>query len=171
MSKIDANELVDIFKEEVTKKAKKEIKNQKKKEKQLEKKENLEFERLAKQQEKKEAEEKNKEIEKETNREIQKENEPKIEDAKKEMSVFAFLYDTVFGFFLILLCLCTIGFGVFSIMKSKSYSTIIQVSLLSVFTLSYVISMTSKKEGMKKFTAILSSLAICLFMVYIFYIA
>lgn len=161
MSKIDANDLVDIFKEEVTKKAKKDIKKQKKKEKQLEKKENLEFEKLAKKHEEKE-----KMLEKKEN---EKKFETKEKNKDKELGVFSFLYDTVFGFFLILLCLCTFGFITFSIIDNQSLKTIIQVSLIGVFALFYVISMTTKKEDIKKFAAIISNIAICLFMAYIFY--
>ncbi len=163
MSKIDATDLVDIFKEEVTKKAKKELKKQKKKEKQLEKKENLEFEKLAKKHEEKEKllEEKN----------VKKGVELTDKNKDKELSVFSFLYDTVFGFFLILLCLCTVGFVIFTVIDNRSIKTLIQVSLIGLFSLFYVISMTSKKEGIRKFASIISSIAICLFMVYIFYYA
>lgn len=158
MSKIDSNDLIDIFKEEVTKKNKKEVKKQKKLEKKLEKKENIEFEKLAKKA-------KEKELQKE-------ESKKKIEkqDVKNE-SVFAFLYDTTFGFFLILLLFCSIGFIGITLYNDNSLKNIIQMSLIGVFVIFYIISMTTKKDGIRKLSSIIANSAICLEMAYSLYIA
>ena len=162
MSKIDSNDLIDIFKEEITKKNKKEIKKQKKKEKKLEKQENIEFEKLAKKAE---------EIEKK--QEVKKvEIEPKKKKNKdKNESVFLFLYDTIFGFFLILLLFVTIGFIGITIYKNNSFKTIIQLSLIGVFAIFYILSMVCKKEGIKKFASIIANAAICTEMILILYFA
>lgn len=164
MSKIDSNDLIDIFKEEVTKKNKKELKKQKKLEKKLEKKENIEFEKLAKKA--KEKEEKKK-VEK-----SQSKKEKTIEKVdERNESVFAFLYDTVFGFFLTLLLFCSIGFISITLYNDNSIKNIIQMTSLGVFVVFYIISMTTKKEGIKKIAAIIANSAICLAMAYSLYIA
>lgn len=163
MSKIDSNDLIDIFKEEVTKKNKKEIKKQKKLEKKLEKKENIEFEKLTKKVKEQDDNKKN---------DI-KRQEKIIENVKSEDkidNVFSFLYDTLFGFFLILLLFCSIGFIGINLYNKNSTKLIIQMTLLGIFVCFYIISMTTKKEGLKKFTSIISNGAICALMTYTLYI-
>ncbi len=144
MSKINADELVDLFKEEVTKKERKELKRQRKKEKQLEKKENFEFKRLT---------------------EI-KENKVSKQD---ETSISNFLYDTFFGFCLILLFFITCGFIYFNITKNKGDLYLIQTIILTVFVISYINSQLFKNTNIKKFFTIIASISLSIYMIYTLY--
>jgi hypothetical protein len=150
MSKISSDDLVDIFKEEVTKKAKKDLKRKLKKEKELEKKENIEFEKIAKK----------------ANVLVNKKKEDKVE---KEESVFAFLYDAFFGFFLILLLFTTCGFIYFYLSHNSGIKYIIQMGLFGVFVIFYCIAMTTRGTFLKKLASIISNAAICAFMIFTLY--
>lgn len=151
MSKIETSDLVDIFKEEAKKKAKKDIKKEKKKEKKLEKKEDIEFKKLTKIKENK--------------------KEEKKEDVdKRNTSILAFLYDTMFGFFLVLLFFCTSFFIFLTIKDNVNKEIIIKSCLLGIGIFSYIISLITKKPNLKKFMSMVSSLTICGLMVYLLYL-
>lgn len=177
MSKINSSELIDIFQQEMTKKNKKEAKKKQKLEKKFEKQENLEFEKIAKEELKKQIEAKKKqtlikEETKETENQTKKARETKKETSLKEpITVHHFLYDTTFGFFLILLFLCTFGYSGFLLYSSFNTNNIIKSSLLVLFALSYIFSLTIQKTTVKKLAAMISSIAICLLMVFLIYIA
>lgn len=179
MGKINSEELIDIFKEEVTRKEKKEKKKKKREEKKLEKLEDLEFKKLA------ESKEEIKETPKVVEEKIP---EPKVikqetlqdtmalkrqEKHKKNYSsltVISFLFDTIFGFFLILLLLMGGVFVGYMLCHSLTKETIFKVITLGGFTIFYIFSMIIKKEGLKKFCALVSSILISLFMAYTLYI-
>lgn len=143
MSKIDAEQLVDLFKEEATKLEKKDLKKQRKKEKKLEKKENFEFKKLTE----------------------LKENKKTNESP----TVTSFLYDTFFGFCLILLLFVTGGFIYFNITKNNETKYIISSCLLGIFVVSYIHSQLFKNNNLKKFTTIIASISISAYMIYILY--
>lgn len=183
MSKIDTNDLVDIFKEEVTKKAKKELKKQLKKEKKLEKKEEKEFQKIAKEHDKKKQTEieTTKQLEKEKikNEEIKKLERTRRLDPIKEVkksdeelkneSVLSFLYDTTFGFFLILLLFCAVGFIGIQLSNSSNTKEILKMICLGGFVIFYILSATIKNNGFKKFTTIFTSAFICAWMILTLY--
>lgn len=164
MSKIDSSDLVDIFKEEATKKAKKEIKKQKKQEKKLEKRENAAFNKIQKE----EQLEKTKELKKQDDSQKIKSREP--EDKRNE-SVLYFLFDVLFGFFLILLLFCTVGFIVLEIKNGAANREQIKLVCLGVFVLFYILSSIVKKGEIQKLSTILASASICLWMVLTLYYA
>lgn len=161
MSKMDTEGLVDIFKEEITKKKKKELKMKAKQEKKMEKQENIAFEKLTK------AETKKQEEDKKAKRHYEKETK----DLKDSLSLFGFFYDTIFGFFLVLLLLCSFGYCAFLLNKTQTKETILLCSLLMSSIIFYILSLTCKGQKIKKFMAIGTSLSACLLILYLIYIA
>ncbi len=161
MSKMDTEGLVDIFKEEITKKKKKELKKKAKQEKKMEKQENIAFEKLTKAEKKKQEEKEKKEMH----------DKKETKDLKNTFSLFGFFYDTIFGFFLILLLLCSFGYCAFLLNKTKTKETILLCSLLMSSIIFYLLSFTCKGQKIKKFMAIGTSISVCLLMLYLIYIA
>ena len=164
MSKIDSSELVDIFKEEMTKKKKKEVKMKNKLEKKMERQEDLEFEKIAR-------EEKRREEEKQRIRYQEARNDsptPRLESSTNSSGFFS---NVIFGFFLILLLFCTSGYSLFLLRAGFEKKAGIKCILLMTFAIFYLLSFICKKQTSKRFCAILSSMAISLLMVFLIYIA
>lgn len=164
MGKIDSSELVDIFKEEMSKKKKKEVKMMKKLEKKMERQENIEFEKITR-------EEKRKQMEKEMTRHKEnKENFP-ISSLESTSSSTSFFSNIALFFFLSLLVLCTSGYSLFLLRTGFEKKAGIKCILLMTFSIFYLLSFLNKKQSTKRFCAIISSIAISLLMVFLIYIA
>lgn len=164
MSKIDSRELVDIFKEEMTKKKKKEVKMKNKLEKKMERQEDLEFEKIARE-EKRRKEEKQRTLYQEA-REYSP--TPLLESSSNPPGFFS---NVIFGFFLILLLFCTSGYSLFLLRAGFEKKAGIKCILLMTFAIFYLFSFTCKKQNSKRLCAIISSMAISLLMVFLIYIA
>lgn len=152
-------DIVDLFSTEISKKEKKEKKKIEKFKKKEEKKKALEEKRLAKIEDKAFA------------LKQKKENEmKKLEDTKNinitssTPTISQFLSDTLIGFFSIIILLSSIGYNVYEYLQDSL--DIIYGSLLIFVSLTFVLSMVTKKEGIKKFFYVLSSISFALFVCY-----
>lgn len=152
-------DIVDLFSNEISKKEKKEKKKIEKFKKKEEKKKALEEKRLAKIEDKAFA------------LKQKKENEmKKLEDTKNititssTPSVSQFLSDTLIGFFSIIILLSSIGYNVYEYLQGSL--DIIYGSLLIFVSLTFVLSMVTKNEKVKKVFYVLSSISFALFVCY-----
>lgn len=150
--------IIDLFSNEVNKKKKREQKKIEKFKKKEERKKAIEEKKLARIEDKAFALKQKKE-----NELYQK----KFEDSNKNYktpSTVQFLGDTILGFFSILIILSSIGYNIYEYFNDSL--NIIYGCLLLSTSISFVLSMVIKKEGIKKFFYILSSISLALFVGY-----
>ncbi len=82
---------------------------------------------------------------------------------KEKIGFFSMVYDTIFGFFLIFMLLVSLGYVCFTIYSDEGKKQILTNLFLFSGIFFYVISMTVKKENVKKTFAILSSICLSSF--------
>ena len=150
--------IIDLFSNEVNKKKKKEQKKIEKFKKKEEKKKAKEEKRLAKIEDKAFALKQKKEDE------MNKKNNNPSNRSYETPSTVQFLGDAILGLFSILVILSSIGYNIYEYFNDSL--DIIYGSLLLFTSISFVLSMVIKKEGIKKFFYILSSISLTLFVGY-----
>lgn len=154
------NNVVDLFKEELKKSEKKEKKKLDKLKKKEEKKKQKEEKRLAR------IEDKAFELKQKKEDKLKKEQENRIKKVTmdKTPSTGSFLYDTIFGFFLIIILLASIVYNIYGyINKTLDLANGILLLLISV---NFVLTLCLKHENTKKFFSILVSISMAAFVCY-----
>lgn len=88
---------------------------------------------------------------------------------EKKFHFLSYVYDTIFGFFLIITLLITGAYMGIQIYQHATRKEIMISTSLVLGIFFYVISNVIKKESIKKLFAILSSIFICIFITLTFY--
>lgn len=154
------NNVIDLFKEELKKSEKKEKKKLDKLKKKEEKKKQKEEKRLAR------IEDKAFELKQKKEDKLKKEQEKNVKKVKidETPSTGSFLYDTIFGFFLIIILLASIVYNIYGyINKTLDLANGILLLLISV---NFVLTLCLKNENTKKFFGILVSISMAAFVCY-----
>lgn len=173
MKEVD-NSVVDLFHEELNKKQRKEErkiarikakekKKQAKQQKLLEQVEDIEF---AKKIEQKYSEDNQEKTITNELLEIKKEQTTRTKLNEKKTIKKHPILNFFLGLFLIILCITSIDFLIFSVLKEKNMELIMTGSLLCILSLFYILSIITKKESIKKFFQMIASLAITAYMCY-----
>ena len=161
------NNVVDLFKEELKKSEKKEKKKLDKLKRKEEKKKQKEEKRLARIEDKAFELKQKKEdaLKKEQEKiEIKKEKYREKTKTNETPSTGSFLYDTIFGFFLIIILLASIVYNIYGYLnKTLDLANGILLLLISV---NFVLTLCLKHENTKKFFAILVSISMAAFVCY-----
>lgn len=90
-------------------------------------------------------------------------------EGKTKSSFFALLYDTIFGFFLIIILLISLCYFSLNIYHKENIKILITNTFLIIGLFSYIISMIVKKEAIKKLFAIFSSMGMSIFIILTLY--
>lgn len=168
MKEVKNEDIVDLFSQELTKKQRKEEKKiaclrakEKrkllKKEKKLEKLEDIEFA--------KKIEENN--LEEDNVLDVLKNNESLTRSKINEkINKKHYFLNFILGLFIVLLLITSCDYFIYNILKEKEIKLIITSSLLISLSIFYILSIIIKKEQIKKFFQILSTISITAYMCY-----